>query len=146
MKKILSATNEALYMEIAENTLFFTYDRMLGKLDLAGNVPGMEREALVKSGKYRQCLPVGDRLYIKAFCDLHEFSIDAFEPLRTWKLGENLSSDINVIRSDDDTIFASIRNGALTAIDIKTGDVERRYATSAYGILRWKATGFGPAT
>jgi hypothetical protein len=43
------------------------------------------------------------------------------EILRTWKLGENLSSDICAENDGDDKVYACIRRGKITVIDLENG-------------------------
>lgn len=94
--------------------------RELIKLDKHTGGVLLRRSAFEKDGLSRKLIADGGQLFIYDFCTLHIFRQDDFEPLGSWRLGDDLTSDICGMTADDNTVYCSIRNGRLTALDRKS--------------------------
>ena len=121
INKIISLENNGLNMEILKNDIYVRNGKNMLKYDLISFNKTMEKQILNKDGMARSFFINGNKLYLRDFCDLYELNCNSMETLRTWKLGENLSSDICSENGDKNNIYACIRGGNIIKIDIKTG-------------------------
>lgn len=70
-----------------------------------------------KEGLSRKLISDDKQIFVYDFCTLYVLNQKNYELLGKWQLGNDLSSDICGIAVDDDTIFCSIRNGKIIALD-----------------------------
>ncbi len=101
----------------------------------------LRKTVFPKDGLSRKLTAQGGEIFVYDFCTLYIFRQEDFEPLCTLKLGEDLSSDICGMAADDGTVYCSIRNGGLTAVDRRT--YETREAEIS-GSSMWSVEIFGP--
>ena len=80
------------------------------------------RQVFEKDGLSRALCVDGDYLYCKDFYMFYVIDRQSSETIRSLKLGDDLSSDICGITSDNKNIYACIRNGPLVVIP--KGDME----------------------
>lgn len=88
-----------------------------------------EREVFEKDGLARNMCADNGQIFISDFCTLYAFSQECYELLGRWQLGEDLSSDICGMTLDKNTVYCSIRNGKLIAVD-RTSFLRQEYVVS----------------
>ena len=93
-----------------------------------------------KDGKARSFFIYKNKIYLRDFCDLYELNCDTLEILRTWKLGENLSSNICAENCGDDKVYACIRGGKIAVIDLENGSF-KQYPISDFSM--WNIISYG---
>lgn len=97
--------------------------RRLLKLDRFSGGIVLEKEVFEKDGLSRKLLADRGEIFVYDFCTFYAFRQKDYEPLGKWRLGADLSSDICGMAAAEDTVYCSIRNGRLAAIDRKSHDV-----------------------
>jgi hypothetical protein len=123
--KIIDLQNSGLNMGISKDFIFIRNGKNMLKYDLDKYSKVTDTQILKKDGKARSFFIIGNRIYLRDFCELYELNCNDMKITRTWKLGENLSSDISAETGDKDNIYACIRGGKITKIDIKTGEYKQ---------------------
>ena len=83
-----------------------------------------------KEGFSRDLIANEKLLIIRDFCTLHILDKADYTLLATLELGQDLSSDICGMAIDKSNIYACIRNGAITVIDIHTFQIKSTYPIS----------------
>lgn len=91
--------------------------RELIRLDRHTGEVLMRKAVFEKDGFSRKLTACGGQLFIYDFCTLLAFRQEDYSPLGSWRLGEDLSSDICGMAADEDTVYCSIRNGRLIAVN-----------------------------
>jgi hypothetical protein len=109
--KIIDLKNNELNMGLSKDFIFIRNGKNMLKYALDKNNKTMDTQILKKDGKARSFFIVGNRIYLRDFCDLYEMNYGNLEIIRSWKLGENLSSDICSETGNKDNIYACIRGG-----------------------------------
>lgn len=84
-----------------------------------------------KEGLSRKLTADEEQIFIYDFCMFYLFSRKEYELLGKWRLGDDLSSDICGMAVDGDTIYCSIRNGELIAIDRRSYSQKKRKVTES---------------
>ncbi|MDE7299629.1 MAG: hypothetical protein K2N94_12525 [Lachnospiraceae bacterium] len=87
-----------------------------------------EREVFEKDGLARNLAAENGRIFVSDFCTLNIFHQDTYELLDRQLLGEDLSSDICGLTAEGGTIYCSVRNGRLAAVD------QNSFQKKEYGI------------
>ncbi len=72
-----------------------------------------------KDGLSRKLIADEEQIFIYDFCTLYVLNQKNYDLIGKWQLGTDLSSDICGIAVDKDTIYCSIRNGKVIAVDRK---------------------------
>lgn len=72
-----------------------------------------------KDGLSRKLIADEEQIFIYDFCTLYVLNQKNYDFIGKWQLGTDLSSDICGIAVDNDTIYCSIRNGKVIAVDRK---------------------------
>lgn len=72
-----------------------------------------------KDGLSRKLIADKEQIFIYDFCTLYVVNRKNYDLIGKWQLGTDLSSDICGIAVDNDTIYCSIRNGKVIAVDRK---------------------------
>lgn len=72
-----------------------------------------------KDGLSRKFIADEEQIFIYDFCTLYVLNQKNYDLIGKWQLGTDLSSDICGIAVDKDTIYCSIRNGKVIAVDRK---------------------------
>ncbi|MFD3158835.1 hypothetical protein ACFIJ5_18665 (plasmid) [Haloimpatiens sp. FM7330] len=132
-KRVLEIENDGIFMKEHEQNLYILNNKILLLYDMYNQTVINSKEVLHKNGKSRAFIIDGNSIYMKDFCMLYEYDKNTFTLRRKWKLGTDLSSDINALGSDNDNIYASIRNGTLAVINKISGDVSY-YKVSNYSM------------
>lgn len=80
----------------------------------------LETQLFKKEGLSRNILSDNNQLIIKDFCMLYILNKSDYSVIQSLRLGTDLSSDICGLTSDENYIYAAIRNGKITVIDKKS--------------------------
>lgn len=88
----------------------------------------LETQLFKKDGLSRNLISENNQLIIKDFCMLYILNKYDYSVIQSLKLGTDLSSDICGLTSDENYIYAAIRNGKITVINKKS------YNTKIYEI------------
>ena len=83
-----------------------------------------------KEGFARDLLANDDLLFVKDFCSLHIVKRHEYETIKVLQLGADLRSDICGMAIDDKFLYACIRNGSITLIDIEKMVIKGNYQIS----------------
>lgn len=83
-----------------------------------------EREVLKKDGLSRILIADNGQIFLSDFCTLYMFDGNKYELVNEWQIGYDLSSDICGMLADKNTIYCSVRNGRLVAIDRSSFDIK----------------------
>jgi hypothetical protein len=129
VKKIITLQNTGVNMGISNDHIYIRNGKYLIKYDLLTLTEIKNTQIFKKDGKARSFYVCNNKIYLRDFCDLYEIDCNTLEIIRSWKLGENLSSDICVKTGNNEKVYACIRGGKITVIDIKTGNF-KQYAIS----------------
>lgn len=116
-KSILGIENDGIFMKKNEKNLYILNNKTLLSYDMDNESIINSKEVFHKNGKSRAFIIDGNSIYMKDFCMLYEYDKKTFILQHKWKLGTDLSSDINALDSDNNNIYASIRNGTLAVIN-----------------------------
>lgn len=122
-KRIFQIENDGMIMKKDGQKLYIINSKILLIYDLDNQAILNSKEIFKKDGKARSFIIDGNSIYIKDFCILYEYDKSTLTELNMWELGSDLSSDINALGSDDNNIYASIRNGTLAVINKETKEV-----------------------
>ncbi len=95
----------------------FWPDRVLVKIDKYSQSIICQKTIFDKDGLSRKLTADDKQIFIYDFCTLYVLSQKNYELIGKWKLGNDLSSDICGIAVDRNTIYCSIRNGKIIAVD-----------------------------
>ena len=75
-----------------------------------------------KDGKARGFSCFEDFIYLTDFCDLYILSKNNFEVLGVYRIGNDLSSDLGVVRFDSSNAYIGVRNGKMAVFNVRTYD------------------------
>lgn len=100
----------------------------------------LQRTVFEKSGAARFYGENSRKIVVSDFCTLHLFSKETFERENEIKIGNDLSSDICSLFSDDEYAYCAIRNGGIAKLKLADFHYEI-YPTSNASI--WEITGAG---
>ncbi len=76
-----------------------------------------KKEIFEKEGLARIMTADENRIYISDFCTLYVLNREDYEMIGKWKIGEDLSSDICGMVTDEKRVYCSIRNGRIITVD-----------------------------
>ena len=105
-----------LSYRIENDQLYLLSGREIAKYDLKSDAISRV-EFFQKDGLSRRLLVDADYLYCADFTMLYIFDKETLSCCGEVKLGEDLTSDICGMDSDDKRVYAGIRNGSLAVID-----------------------------
>jgi outer membrane protein assembly factor BamB len=125
IEKVIESQNTGLNMGISNGHIYVRNGKYLFKYDLSTFTEIIKAQIFRKDGKARSFYFCNNRIYLRDFCDLYEINCDTLEIIRTWKLGENLSSDICAIIGNNYKVYACIRGGKITVIDLKNNNLKQ---------------------
>jgi outer membrane protein assembly factor BamB len=136
MTKLFELKNNGINMDVSGNFVYIRNGLYLLKYDLVTLKEKAAAQIFKKDGKARSLYICDNKIFLRDFCDMYEISCKTLEVLRTWKLGKDLSSDISTETGDKDAVYACIRHGKITVIDLKTGKAKQHNITdsSSWGV------------
>lgn len=123
--KIIELPNTGVNMDVSDGFLYIRCVKDVLKYYLATRTEAARAQIFKKDGKARLLLIRGDRIFLRDFCDLYELDCDTLAVVRTWRLGEDLSSDICAVDADEARVYACMRGGDVIVINRADGTVAR---------------------
>lgn len=95
----------------------FLCKKSLYKINKESKTVVYEKEIFEKEGLARILTADENRIYISDFCTLYVLNQEDYELIGKWKIGEDLSSDICGMVTDEKKVYCSIRNGRIITVD-----------------------------
>lgn len=123
--KILDLENDGLNMAVDEQFLYVRCKRTMLKYSLTNMDLVAQNVIFKKDGKSRDFSICQKYIFLVDFCDLYILDKQDLQVLEVVRLGENLSSDLGVVRFDEKRAYINIRNGKMAVMDIETLSVEK---------------------
>jgi len=119
-KKILNLENDGLNLAVDRQFLFIRCKRTMYKYCLVDMSQAAQNIIFKKDGKARTFSVCNKYVFLTDFCDLYILQKDDLQIVKETRLGENLSSDLGVVRFDEQKAYINIRNGKMAIMDIET--------------------------
>jgi len=124
VEKLFELKNNGINMDISGKYIYIRNGKYLLKYDLVLLTEKNNVQVFKKDGKARSLFISNNNVYMRDFCNLYEIDCKSLEIKRTWKLGENLSSDICSAICNNNKVYACIRGGKIIVIDLKNGNID----------------------
>lgn len=115
----------------------FLCKKTLYKINKESQAVIHKKEIFEKEGLARIMTADDNRIYISDFCTLYVLNREDYEMIGKWKIGENLSSDICGMVTDEKRVYCSIRNGRIITVD-KSSFGRNEYTISDASMWRLK--------
>jgi len=125
IKKVLGLENDGLNMATDGQFLFVRCKRTMLKYRLVDMSLLAENVIFKKDGKARNFSVCEKYIFLTDFCDLYILNNSNLQVLEVIRLGEDLSSDLGVVRFDEQRAYINIRNGTMAVMDIETFTVKK---------------------
>lgn len=123
--KILDLENDGLNMATDEQFLYILCKRTFCKYDFTDTSLTAQNVIFKKDGKARAFSICEKYIVLTDFCDLYVLNKNNLHVIEVMRLGENLSSDLGVVRFNEKSAYISIRNGKVAVMDLETLSVEK---------------------
>ncbi|MBD5115602.1 MAG: WD40 repeat domain-containing protein [Ruminococcaceae bacterium] len=117
MDYLIKSEGAVLGFCIKKHYIDFLCGKTLYKMDKESKTVVCKKEIFEKEGLARIMAADENRIYISDFCTLYVLNGEDYEILGKWKIGEDLSSDICGMVTDEKKIYCSIRNGRIITVD-----------------------------
>ncbi|MGF7059666.1 hypothetical protein [Brassicibacter mesophilus] len=111
-------------MKIEDDIIYVCSDKNIIKVDKNTTKVMATKEVFPKNGKSRDFIIDGKFMFFREFCTCYKIDTDTLTIINEWQLGNDLTSDICGICSDDSNLYAGIRNGPLAVINKETNQVK----------------------
>jgi hypothetical protein len=118
--KMLDLENDGLNMVADEQFLYIRCKRTMYKYNLIDMSLVAQNVIFKKDGKARNFSICEKYVFLVDFCDLYILDKKDLQVLEVIRLGKDLSSDLGVVRFDDQNAYISIRNGKMVVMNIET--------------------------
>lgn len=105
---------------VTEHCIDCMCGKNLVKIDKYSQNIIFQKPVFEKEGLSRKLTADNGQIFIYDFCTLYVLNQKNYELIGKWQLGNDLSSDICGIAVDRNTIYCSIRNGKIIAVDRQT--------------------------
>ena len=123
--KILDLENDGLNMAADGQFLYMRCKRAMLKYSLTDMSPVAQNVIFKKDGKARNFSICEKYVFLTDFCDLYILDKNNLQVSEVMRLGEDLSSDLGVVRFDDRKAYINIRNGKMAVMDIESRAVSK---------------------
>ncbi|WP_196599606.1 hypothetical protein [Pectinatus frisingensis] len=123
--KILNLENDGLNMAADGQFLYIRCKRTFCKCDFIDMSPTAQNIIFKKDGKARAFSICGKYIVLTDFCDLYVLDKNNLQVIEVMRLGENLSSDLGVVRFDERSAYINISNGKMAVMDLETLSVKK---------------------
>ncbi|MBO5073551.1 MAG: hypothetical protein J6C32_11360 [Eubacterium sp.] len=117
MEHIVKLDGIVTGFNVAEHWIDCMCGKNLVKIDKYSQRIICQKTVFEKEGLSRKLIADDKQIFIYDFCTLYVLNLKNYELIGKWKLGNDLSSDICGIAVDCNTIYCSIRNGKIIAVD-----------------------------
>ena len=118
--KILDIDNDGLNMSTDKQFLYIRCKRAMFKYNLTDMSLVAQNVIFKKDGKARNFSVCEQYIFLTDFCDLYILDKSNLQVVSVMRLGEDLSSDLGVVRFNEQKAYINIRNGKMAVMDIKT--------------------------
>ena len=125
IKKVLNLENDGLNMATDGQFLYIRCKRTMLKYRLDDMNLLAENVIFKKDGKARNFSVCEKYIFLTDFCDLYILNKSNLQVIEVIRLGEDLSSDLGVVRFDEQKAYINIRNGKMAVMDIETFTVKK---------------------
>lgn len=123
--KILDMDSDGLNMAAEGNFLFIRRNRAMYKYDLRDMSVAARAEVFKKDGKARGFSICRSYIFLTDFCDLHILDKETLRVAESFRLGEDLTSDLGAVRFGAEKAYICVRNGRMAVMDLATKAVVR---------------------
>lgn len=137
MDYLVKSEGAVLGFCVQKHTIDFLCKKSLYKMDKESKTVVYEKEIFEKEGLARIMTADENRIYISDFCTLYVLNREDYEVIGKWKIGEDLSSDICGMATDEKRVYCSIRNGRIITVD-KSSFGRNEYVVSDASMWRLK--------
>jgi len=118
--KILDLKNDGLNMAVDGQFLYVRCKRTMYKYDLTDMNLISQNIIFKKDGKARNFTICEKYIFLTDFCDLYILDKINLQVIDKIRIGEDLTSDLGVVRFDERKAYINIRNGKMAVMDIET--------------------------
>ena len=118
--KILDLENDGLNIAVDNQFLYIRCKRNMYKYSLINMSLIAKNVIFKKDGKARNFSICDNYIFLIDFCDLYILDKSNLQVIESIQIGENVSSDLGVVRFDDRKAYINIRNGKMAVMDIDT--------------------------
>jgi len=123
--KILDIENDGINLSVDGDFLYMRCKRSMYKYDLTNMQMAAENIIFKKDGRARGFSICDDFIFLHDFLDLYILDKNDLTVKESFRLGENLSSDVcGLIWFDFPKAYLNIRNGWIYILDIQTKEVK----------------------
>lgn len=117
MDYLVKSEGAVLGFCIKKHDIDFLCKKSLYKINKESQAVIHKKEIFEKEGLARIMTADENRIYISDFCTLYVLNREDYEIIGKWKIGEDLSSDICGMVTDEKKVYCSIRNGRIITVD-----------------------------
>ena len=117
MEHIVKLDGIVTGFNVAEHCIDCMCGKNLVKIDKYSHRIIFQKPVFEKDGLSRKLIADDKQIFIYDFCALYVLNRENYELIGKWQLGNDLSSDICGMAIDCNTIYCSIRNGKMIAVD-----------------------------
>ena len=125
VKKLLNLANDGLNMVCNEGILYIRCKRDFLKYSFEDKKIITQNTIFKKDGKSRSFSVCGKLIICTDFCDLYIIDKENLETLEVMHLGQDLSSDLGVVRYNQQNAYINIRNGKMAVLDLNSLKAEK---------------------
>ena len=123
--KILDLDNDGLNMAMDAQFLYIRSKRIMYKYRVTDMSLTAQNTIFKKDGKARNFSIFGNYVFLTDFCNLYILNRDNLQIIEVIRIGDDLSSDLGVIRFDKQKAYINIRNGKMAVMDIATRAISK---------------------
>lgn len=137
MDYLVKSEGAVLGFCIQKYDIDFLCKKTLYKINKETQAVIYKKEIFEKEGLARIMTADENRIYISDFCTLYVLNREDYEMIGKWKIGDDLSSDICGMVTDEKKVYCSIRNGRIITVD-KSSFIRNEYTVSDASMWRLK--------
>ncbi|MDD3400660.1 MAG: hypothetical protein PHT58_03375 [Eubacteriales bacterium] len=123
--KILDIENDGLNMAIDGQYLYIRAKRSFFKYDITDMRLVGQAVVFAKDGKSRNFAVCGKYIVAADYCDLLVIDKTDLHVVEIMRIGQDLSSDLGVVRFDEHDAYINVRNGKMAVLNIETLSVSK---------------------
>ncbi|MDE7325588.1 MAG: hypothetical protein K2N63_04780 [Lachnospiraceae bacterium] len=109
---------------VTEHCIDCMCGKNLVKIDKCSRNIICQKTVFEKEGLSRKLTADKEQIFIYDFCTLYVLNQKNYKRIGKWQLGNDLSSDICGMAVDNNTIYCSIRNGKIIAVDRQSDQIK----------------------
>ena len=117
---ILSMENDGLNLAVDADRLYVRCKRTMHSYALKDMVQTAHAVIFKKDGKARGFSFFENGIFLTDFCDLYMLDKDSFQVSGVYRIGQDASSDLGVVRFGGSNAYLAMRNGGMAVMDVDT--------------------------